>query len=483
LYREGEAGVEAAFARALKAAPLFGAAEAGDVELSGWLEAPWIDAARLALCGCVEGCLPSSVNGHAFLPDSKRRALGLADNAARFARDAYLFQCLLLSRPAGDFRVSFSRFDTEGSPALPSSLFLRCDAEALPKRVLELFGEMPTAGTRARRASRWRWNLPNNLRRKVVKISPTDFSEYLACPFRYYLKRVQWLDTFTPEAREMDAKRFGSLVHEALEMFAKETPHEADAAQIERLVLSHLDSSATRLFGPTPSPAVRIQIEAAKARLRGFARIQAEEFAAGWRIVEVERKLETDGEHPLWIGPLKLSGKIDRIEKNESTGAWRVLDYKTHTKATAPSKKHFGPRLSNDWLAAAEIELLDGEKSKTKRWADLQLPLYREILKHWHGAEIGDAPIHTAYFSLSADPAETAVMDFSELTDDVMISALRCANEIAGRVHNGRFWPPQPYNSSWEDPFGALFLNGKPEACFTEETIAFLKGEPCATNA
>ncbi|MEI8293858.1 MAG: PD-(D/E)XK nuclease family protein [bacterium] len=476
LYRNGEAGLDVAFFRALKAEPVFEVSEPGDVELSGWLEAPWLDAARLALCGCVEGCLPSSVNGHPFLPDSKRRALGLVDNASRFARDAYLFQCLLLTRPATEFRVSLSRFDAEGSPAWPSNLLLRCDEEALPARALELFKELPGGGTRSQRQNNWKWTLPENLRRKVDKISPTDFSEYLTCPFRYYFKKVQWLDSFKPDAREMDARRFGSLVHEALERFGQETPNESHPAKIERAVLGHLDAIVHTMFGPAPSPAVRIQIEAAKMRLRGFARVQAEEFAAGWRILAIERKLDALGENPFQIGPLNLSGKIDRIEKNDQSGAWRILDYKTHAKATAPARKHFGPRLSSDWLPAAEVEYIENGQAKASRWADLQLPLYRQILGHWYKSEIGDRPIITAYFTLSADPEETAVKEFSELSDGVFASAMQCATEIARRVQSGEFWPPQPFNTSWDDPFAALFLNGKPDACFTEETIAFLKG-------
>ena len=476
LYSDDDEGVENAFARALKSAPVFDSSQSGDVELSGWLEAPWIDVGRLSLCGCVEGCLPSSVNGHPFLPDSKRGPLGLANNAARFARDAYLFQCLLITRPAEDFCGSFSRFDAEGSPSLPSRLFLRCGEETLPSRVLELFGKLPTGAPRAQRQNNWKWGLPEGMRQKVVKMSPTDFSDYLACPFRFYLKKVLWLDAFASDAREMDAKRFGILVHEALENFGKETPDEANLVTIERLVLGHLDASVTRLFGPSPSPAVRVQVEAAKLRLRAFARVQAEQVAAGWRIVSTERKLEKDGDNPLSIGPLKLSGKIDRIEKNEHTGAWRVLDYKTHTKATSPAKKHFGPRLSSEWLPAAEVVYNGNKGPLTKRWADLQLPLYRQILSHWHGVEIGDAPMVTAYFTLSADPAETAVHEFTELSDDVMVSAMDCANAIAELVHKGVFWPPQPLKTSWDDPFDLLFLNGNPTACVTPETIAFLEG-------
>lgn len=467
---------ESAFGRALKSEPVFESSASGDVELSGWLEAPWIEAARLSLCGCVEGCVPSSVNGHPFLPDSKRHSLGLADNASRFARDAYLFQCLLVARSKDEFRASFSRFDAEGSPALPSSLLLRCGEDALPVRVLELFCDLSNDGSRPRRLNSWKWNLPERQRKKVVKISPTDFSDYLACPFRFYLKKVLKLDVFNPDAREMDAKNFGILVHEALEKFGNSNRDASDPAAIERLVLGHLDASVHQLFGPSPSPTVRVQVEAARVRLKGFARVQAEQYAAGWRIMSVEQKLESEGENRLEIGPLKLSGKIDRIECNESTGAWRVMDYKTFSKADSPSQKHFGSTLSAEWLPEAVITYNSPKGPKTKRWKELQLPLYSKILRHLYGVEIGEAPVHTGYFVLSADPAATAIQDFTELDAEVMNSAMTCAERIAELVHNGNFWPPQPSKTPWGDPFEALFINGTPEACIAPETIAFLKG-------
>ena len=477
LYNGRSAGVEQAIARVLKSEPLFESSRAGEVELSGWLEAPWAEAGRLALCGCVEGLLPSSVNGHPFLPDSKRRVLGLADNASRFARDAYFFQCLLNVRPKESFRCSYCRFDAEGSPALPSRIFMRCGDEELPDRVRRLFGKLPGGDSRARRENKWKWSLPGGKPKEIVKMSPTDFSEYLACPFRFYLKKVLWLDTFTADAREMDAKRFGTLVHEALEKFGRETPDESDPVNIESLVLAHLEESVLNLFGPSPSPAVRVQIEAARMRLTGFARLQAEQFAAGWRIVSTERKLNHDGDSPLAVGPLNLSGKIDRIEKNISSREWRVLDYKTHAKADPPAKKHFAPRLASEWLPESEVEFHNGKRVVKKRWSGLQLPLYSLILRHWHGPEIGEAQVSTGYFSLSADPAETAVKEFTELGGDVMASAMACAGEIANRVHKGIFWPPQPQRTSWDDPFEALFLNGKPEHCISDETIELFRGD------
>ncbi len=476
LYCDGELDIDNAFSRALKSEPIFESSNLGDVELSGWLESPWVEARRLAVCGCVEGSVPSTVNGHPFIPDSKRHSLGLADNASRFARDAYLFQCLLIARPAEDFRASFSRFDSEGSPSLPSRLFLRCGEDALPKRVLDLFAKLPSTGNRASRHNKWKWNLTEDKRKEVSKMSPTDFSEYLACPFRFYLKKVLWLDTFSSDAREMDAKRFGILVHEALEKFGNANRDESNPAVIERLVLGHLATSVDRLFGPSPSPAVRVQVEAAKVRLRGFARVQAEQYDAGWRIVSVERKLEWTGENTLDIGPLKLSGKIDRIEHNVISGAWRVLDYKTYAQADSPEKKHFGTCLSAEWLPEAAFIYNSPKGPKPKRWNDLQLPLYVKMLRHWHAPEMGEVPVQTGYFVLSADPEATAVNEFIELDSDVMDSAMACAKTIAERVQKGNFWPPQPLKTSWDDPFESLFLNGKPEDCIEEETITFLKG-------
>jgi hypothetical protein len=212
-------------------------------------------------------------------------------------------------------------------------------------------------------------------------------------------------------------------------------------------------------------------------RLTGFARLQAEQFAAGWRIVSTERKLNHDGDSPLAVGPLNLSGKIDRIEKNISSREWRVLDYKTHAKADPPAKKHFAPRLASEWLPESEVEFHNGKRVVKKRWSGLQLPLYSLILRHWHGPEIGEAQVSTGYFSLSADPAETAVKEFTELGGDVMASAMACAGEIANRVHKGIFWPPQPQRTSWDDPFEALFLNGKTEHCISDETIELFRGD------
>jgi ATP-dependent helicase/nuclease subunit B len=220
---------------------------------------------------------------------------------------------------------------------------------------------------------------------------------------------------------------------------------------------------------------VQVQIANAAARLHGFASTQAACFAGGWIILAVERKLEAHGENPLRIGPLRLSGIIDRIEQHHESGALRVMDYKTFSSKRTPRESHFGPA-SHNWLPAALVEI-PGKRTQTKTWKNLQLPLYRKILTHWYPEATAAHTPGTAYFILPSDPLETGIYTFDELNEPgIYDAAIDCATAAAEHIAGGVFWPPQPYRKNWDDPFAPLFANGAPEACIAAESIEKLKG-------
>lgn len=463
LFEKWPQGRTAAFARALKDSRISEGSSAGMVELSGWLEAAWSPATRMAVCGCAEGSIPSSVTSHPFLPNSKRAELGLLENERRLARDAYLLACLVNVR-GKNLQLSFSRVDMDGSPSLPSRLLLRCAEIALPERVLELFRKPESHNLRPASSNRWKWNLvPEKPRVVPIKISPTGFKSYLACPFRYYLEKELWLERPDPDARELDALQFGILLHAALEAFGRNDPQEGNAGKIELAVRGYLDAEVKKAFGPNPSPMVLLQVEAAKIRLQRFAQIQAQEFAKGWRILEVERKSAGD----VSIAGMQLSAKIDRIEQHPQHGL-RIIDYKSSGKGNSPEETHLGSASLNEFLPEAKVQV--GKRQKC--WIDLQLPLYRHIAQTLHPG----SPVQTAYFTLAEHPEDSGIFPL-ELNEDLFASAMHCAEAVADRVRRGVFWPPQPHRGLWEDPFAAFFLNGKPEECFDDQTIQFLQGD------
>jgi ATP-dependent helicase/DNAse subunit B len=195
-----------------------------------------------------------------------------------------------------------------------------------------------------------------------------------------------------------------------------------DVADAERLT-SFLNSELNRLmaafYGKDPEPAIRIQKERMRARLKRFAEWQAEWVAAGWRIEHVEAEIKRDREAEFDVDgtPILLRGRIDRIDVNQSTGETMVFDYKTSDTAKSPEKTHYKP--------------------KKGEWIDLQLPLYRHLVK-----SLGiESDVGLAYINL---PKKLDDMKHAEASWDASMlhSADEKAREIVRAIRDNVFWPP-----------------------------------------
>jgi DNA-binding Lrp family transcriptional regulator len=271
------------------------------------------------------------------------------------------------------------------------------------------------------------------------------------------------------------------LIHNTLENFGREiiptgkAMLDLDESTIRQRVQKLLKQEVLSQFGAHPMPAVQVQIASAVARLHAFARIQVKCFAEGWIIHDVERKLEVDNDAPLPIGPLQLTGTIDRIEQNALTGTLRVIDYKTFSSVKKPAETHFAPA-SHNWMSAAQVEVSTTRGIANKTWKNLQLPLYRKILEHWYPKQCAEHPPEMAYFVLPSDPNESDIYPFDELSEELYLKAIDCAIAITQNIAKGHFWPPQAFRGSWDDPVAPIFVNGSPEDCIAPETIVKLKG-------
>jgi ATP-dependent helicase/nuclease subunit B len=115
--------------------------KARDIDLQGWLELLWEDAPHLIITGMNDGKAPEAILGHAFLPDSARRALGLRNNDTRFARDAALLTALIESRRHNGGRVDliFGRTGAAAEPLRPSRLLFQCPGCRTPRAHAALF--------------------------------------------------------------------------------------------------------------------------------------------------------------------------------------------------------------------------------------------------------------------------------------------------------------------------------------------------------
>ncbi|MGV3723133.1 MAG: PD-(D/E)XK nuclease family protein [Actinomycetota bacterium] len=408
--------------------------DAAAVELVGWLELPNDDARTVVVTGFNEGLIPEAVNGDALLPNSLRRVLGLVDNERRYARDALTLWGLLAGRTR--LRIISGRQGSEGAPLAPSRLLLADDA-VLAKRVREFYAPAEDAASLPRlllpagKALRLEVPLPESAP-CLERLAVTGFRDYLACPYRFYLRHVLRLDSPDDTQPELDGGLFGNLAHETLARgglaggLAGDNPTAIEGALCDTLV------SVTRsLLGNNLSPVVQLQLRHLGRRLARFAGWQAEQAREGWETVyweqRVETRLQVDGQ------PFTVKARIDRIDRHPSEG-WRVIDYKTGDGMSTPEAAHRATR--------------DGKKV----WIDLQLPLYRRLAA---ALQLPTEGLELAYVLLpqaaTPKPLQVARWSAAELDE-----AEGVAEQVIRDLRASRFWPPAGEPPTYPDGLGAI---------------------------
>ena len=422
---------------------------AGALELQGWLELVWEDAPHLVVAGLNDGLVPAAISGDPFMPESLRELLGLKTNAMRLATDAYYLHALTVSRArTGRLDILLGRVSASGEPLQPSRLLLRCADADLPERVNWLFRELPAAAANLAWTRAWR------LRPRQVdvptRLAVTALRAWLDCPFRFYLSRGLKMEPVEPAKTELDALDFGTLCHAALEAMGNDPDLRdcTDAGKLRDFLLAALDSAAERQFGRELSLPLLLQMESARQRLGFAAELQATTRAEGWLIERVEWKFE------LPLGAFTLAGKIDRIDRHETTGEIRVLDYKTSDRPVNPVEAHLrGPRRDE---APREWMLTDGVKPRV--WCDLQLPVYERVA----AGLFPGARLTCGYFNLPKAVTETNIALWEDYTPEVAASAWRCVEGVTAAIARREFWPPRELSGrdAEYDDFAPLFQRG-----------------------
>jgi ATP-dependent helicase/nuclease subunit B len=418
----------------------------------GWLELPWSPAPDLVVTGFNEGSVPDAVVGHAFLPDRLRQGLGLTSNERRTARDTYLLQALLASRPAGAVRLLLERVSARSDVRKPSRLLFLCDEPTLTARAKALFSDAESAAAGHPRSlpDAWRLELPLP-GSPPARLRATAFKSYLACPFTFYLRHILEMEPRDDRAAELDAPAFGNLCHGALEAFgASGLRDSADSGAIAEFLQGEVWRALRRQHGEALPAVLHLQGAAACRRLSFFASRQARLRAEGWRIAEIEKPLQ------MAERGVAIRGRADRIDRHEATGAWRIIDYKTWDRLGKNDGLDRFTSASKADLAAAAARGFEAFMfaEKPRVWADLQLPLYL-LMAQAGGLVAAGAAAECGYFVLGETEAETVcrTWDFSGCRD----AAAEAVRGVIDRVLAGIFWPPSPVDE-WARDYASLFL-------------------------
>ncbi|MGB1016549.1 MAG: PD-(D/E)XK nuclease family protein, partial [Nannocystaceae bacterium] len=419
----------------------------GQIEMLGWLELHLDPAPALVIVGVNDGAIPQAITADPFLPDILRSALGVLCNRRRYARDAYLLEAIRTSRAHCTFIAGRSAAD--GEPLTPSRLLLAGDRDTLPRRVLRLCDAnkarrwpLPRGAPPSGARSGFRVPVPEGDVPEISVMAVTEFSWYLRCPYRYWLKYIKRLKMIDDSAVELDAMQFGILGHEVLQLFGQDEQisDSPDPLVIAGFLDETLDSVARDKFGNRPLPAIRIQLARMRARLHAFAKLQSRRRNDGWKIEYCEYTfpeetfLKVPGQEQM-----RIRGTIDRLDRNERDGSWMIIDYKTGESGRDPERTH--------------RKRVPGTGEKV--WSDLQLPLYQHLaVQHGISGRVG-----LAYINLPKKPENVgltvAKWDAGELDE-----AVGTACEIVRNVRAGRFEMADDFPGHFQDDFANICQTG-----------------------
>jgi ATP-dependent helicase/nuclease subunit B len=410
------------------------------IDVQGWLELLYEPGKHLLITGMNEAFVPARPGGEPWLSEKIRGALKLNNLTHRQARDAFLLHAMIRMREAnGSAHLFCGKNGTNGETYLPSSLLLKVPKTQLVATVNNLFREIepPEANLIWTRDITWQTpkvELPE-------KLSVTSFSDYLACPFRFYLKHIIRTSQPEPDRREMNHRDFGSITHKVLEIWGKD--HEARKLAKPEALIAYFDAALNRTifgqFGNQPPLAVRIQVHSMRQRLEWFAYKQVESISEGWEIIDAERKISFDSAN------FKINGSIDRIDRNKETGLLRVIDYKTgkvdntesqHRKKIT-TRTQIPPHITEGSPVIHEAS--DGKNSSNFLWKNLQLPLYALA----ESDNSSGVPI-PCYIKLGSTEKEVGFVEWSSFSQEDLDSAKSCMEWITESIQQRVFWPPTP---------------------------------------
>jgi hypothetical protein len=209
-----------------------------------------------------------------------------------------------------------------------------------------------------------------------------------------------------------------------------------DASAIEGFLQATLDLCVTERYGRRPIPAVGVQVEFLRLRLTAFARWQADWASRGHRIARVEfaprpgdSTVEVDGR------PVRLRGRIDRIDYHQESDKWYLFDYKSSETAKKPEKVH----------------QKDGE------WIDLQLPLYRYLFCRSLEPE---ARPELGYIVLPKDVEKTGQL-LADWSEEELVDADRTARRVIRDIRDQKYWPMAKPPPPFAEAFSAICMDHK----------------------
>ena len=312
------------------------------LQLMGVLETRVLDFENVIITSVNEGLLPSGKSNASFITYDLKQQFKLPLYTEKDAVYTYHFYRLL--HRAKNVTLLYNNF-SEGINSGEKSRFIRqLEVDCLPNHHLNkviLSPQVPIASTRLQQINKTEAVIHRVKEMAAYGFSPSALTSYIRNPLEFYFQRILGLKEMEEIEETVAANTLGTIIHDTLEKFYK--PLEGSLLTVESLrqMKENIPHQVTAQFhksfkGGTFDRGMNLIIfEVAKRYISNFLDMEIADIDAGntIRIIKIESKLEVEIPIPELDFPVRLQGKVDRVD--EYNGQMRIIDYKTGKVAQA----------------------------------------------------------------------------------------------------------------------------------------------------
>jgi hypothetical protein len=329
------------------------------LQIMGLLESRVLDFDTVIITSMNEGKLPAGKSMNSFIPYDVKRELGLPTFKEKDAIYTYHFYHLL--QRAKNIYLIYNT-ESEGLDAGEKSRFItQLEVEKQPKHTIkhEIYNAvLPQTAYQPMIVPKSELVM---LRLKEIAekgFSPSALTSYIRNPIQFYFQKILRISEVEEVEENIALNTLGTIIHETLEAlytpFIGKFLSESDIQSCFKL----LDAEVLKQFklvykeGEIKKGKNLLAFEVAKRNVSNFMKVELESIKNGdaIKILHLEKACEKVLEHPSLPFPIKIAGKVDRIE--ERNGIIRIIDYKTgkveKTNVTLKSWKGLTEDIKND---------------------------------------------------------------------------------------------------------------------------------------
>jgi len=207
---------------------------------------------------------------------------------------------------------------------------------------------------------------------QTERVSPTALNNWLQCKLKFYLGNVLKYKENQEDNEDMDAAKYGNILHLTLENLYQ--PYKSSLITeeifplIQAKVEEELKTAFTKVFRiplyMVERGSNRIFFESLKLAIHKILALDIEHLP--FQITSLEMQLDLAIENSITEQPIRFFGFVDRLD--EAQGAYRIIDYKSGSN----TKNHSNSKYENLWKS-------DGRNHKEALQALFYIWLYHRV--------------------------------------------------------------------------------------------------------